>query len=488
LLKVIVFTQEQRDSEVRSAVTAARPGGPNMSRRPIRSWYWLCALIFALAAASVAPDHASAQVQQPPLGIGNTIIARQVGGVLVNVDGVLNNVDLRGRKELAELRRKALARVPVEMSGATELRMISLRALDEEVSRLLKNNQPLTDEMRYLAGLQRLQYVFVDAENHDIVLAGPAEGWKVDELGNVVGATTGQPVLQLDDLVVALRSADEARNGGISCSIDPTTDGMQRLQQYLRTKTTIGNPSQTLHEYEVSLGPQQISVTGVPASSRFASVLVAADYRMKRLAMKMDEPPVRGLPSYLDMATPGGSMTPRWWLSPNYEALYRDAEGLAWELRGIGVKCLTAEDTFNTVGQRTQTRQASPIAQRWADNMTAKYEDLAAKEPIFAELRNCIDLAVVSALILKENLTARAGCELPALLGEKRYAVAQFNVPKQVDSRATAVKKGRNWVITASGGVMIQPWELIQTAKASDKVALVRSKSVAARQHTWWWN
>ena len=91
------------------------------------------------------------------------------------------------------------------------------------------------------------------------------------------------------------------------------------------------------------------------------------------------------------------------------------------------------------------------------DNMTAKYEDLAAKEPIFAELRNCIDLAVVSALILKENLTARAGCELPALLGEKQYAVAQFNVPKQVDSKATAVKKGRNWVITASGGVMIQP-------------------------------
>ena len=58
-------------------------------------------------------------------------------------------------------------------------------------------------------------------------------------------------------------------------------------------------------------------------------------------------------------------MTPRWWLSPNYEVLYRDVEGLAWELRDIGVKCLTAEDTFNTAGQRTQTRQASPIAQRW---------------------------------------------------------------------------------------------------------------------------
>jgi hypothetical protein len=424
----------------------------------------------------------------PPLGIGNTIITRQVGGVLVNVDGVLNNVDPRGRKELAELRRKALARVPVEMSETTELRMISLRGLDEALAQLAKDKKPITDELRYLAGLQRVQYIFVDTDNRDIVLAGPAEGWKVDELGNVVGNTTGRPVLQLDDLIVALRSADEARNGGISCSIDPTPEGMQRLQQYLSTKQTIGNPGQTFREYETALGPQQITVTGVPGSSRFASVLVAADYRMKRLAMKMDQPTVKGLPSYLDMATPGGSMTPRWWLSPNYEALYRDGEGLAWELRGVGVKCLTAEDTFNAAGQRTATAQASPMAQRWADNMSAKYEELAAKEPIFAELRNCIDLAVVSALVLKENLTARAGCDLPMLIGERSYAVAEYPVPKQVDSKATAVKKGRNWVITASGGVMIQPWEMIQTAKASVQIAPVRAQAVSSRKTAWWWN
>jgi hypothetical protein len=294
--------------------------------------------------------------------------------------------------------------------------------------------------------------------------------------------------MQLDDLVVALRSADEARNGGISCSIDPTPEGMQRLQQYLRTKSTIGNPGQTLRDYERSLGPQQISVTGVPAASRFASVLVAADYRMKRLAMKMDEPPVRGLPSYLDMATPGGSMTPRWWLSPNYEALHRDPEGLAWELRGVGVQCLTAEDTFNSSGQRTNTGKGGPMAQKWADNLTARYDELAAKEPIFAELRNCIDLAVVSALIVKEDLTARAGCDLPILLGEKQFAVAEYNIPKQVESKATAVKKGRNWIITASGGVMIQPWEMIQSTTASEQVASVRSRATASRQNSWWWN
>jgi hypothetical protein len=447
----------------------------------------MCAGVAVVVSVVSLASKADAQ-GLPNLGIGNTVIARQVGGVVVSVDGVLNNVDPRARRELAELRRKALDRVPVAMSETTELRMISLRALDDAIAQLVKESRPLPDEIRYLAGLQRLQYIFVDTDNRDIVLAGPAEGWKVDDLGNVVGMTTGRPVLQLDDLVVALRSADQARNGGISCSIDPTAEGMQRLQQYLSTKRTIGNPGQTLRDYEQSLGPQQISVTGVPGSSRFASVLVAADYRMKRLAMKMDEPPVAGMPSFLDMARPGGAMTPRWWLSPDYEALHRDEEGLAWELRGVGVKCLTAEDTFDSAGDRTSTDQASPIAQKWADNMTARYEALAAKEPIFAELRNCIDLAVVSALILKEGLIGRSGCELPTLMGAEQYSVAEFSVPKQVHTKATAVKKGRNWVITASGGVMIQPWEMIQTAQASDAVGRMRGKAFEARQQSWWWN
>ena len=39
-------------------------------------------------------------------------------------------------------------------------------------------NQPLPDEVKYLAGLQRVQYVFVDPETKDVILAGPAEGWQ----------------------------------------------------------------------------------------------------------------------------------------------------------------------------------------------------------------------------------------------------------------------------------------------------------------------
>ena len=52
---------------------------------------------------------------------------------------------------------------------------------------------------------------------------------------------------------------------------------------------------------EEAVGPQTITVTGVPATSHFARVIVAADFRMKRLAMNFEPAPVDGMPSFLTM-------------------------------------------------------------------------------------------------------------------------------------------------------------------------------------------
>ena len=47
----------------------------------------------------------------------------------------------------------------------------------------------------------------------------------------------------------------------------------------------MGDPKTIEQGIESALGRQQVTVSGVPSSSHFAAVLVAADYRMKRLAM-----------------------------------------------------------------------------------------------------------------------------------------------------------------------------------------------------------
>jgi hypothetical protein len=433
----------------------------------------------ACLAVSLANSRAHAQV-----------IQQAVGGVAISTDGVLTIVKTDTLQELSKKRRAALAQLPGNMYQPAKLRMVSLRRLQETIAALQKANQPLPDEVRYLGGLERVEYVFVDPQRHDVVLAGPAEGWKVNEEGEVVGRTTGRAVLRLDDLLVALRTADQARNGGISCSIDPTPEGVARLQSYFAAKRQMGNPDQMSTEIEKTLGTQNISVSGVPGTSHFALVMVSADYRMKLLGMNLEPSPVAGMPSYLQMLSPARKIqTPRWWMAANYEPLLKDQDGLAWQLRGPGVKCMTEEDHFSQSGAREHTGKANPLAQKWADTMTAKFDELSAKDTIFGSLRNCMDLAVVASLIEQEHLADKADCRIDLLMDAKQLPVEQYQVPKQVDSRASLVKKGRDYVISASGGVQFQPWAVIQGSKVDASAAAARDKIAAAsKSNAWWWD
>ena len=191
------------------------------------------------------------------------------------------------------------------MGEAVALRKVSLRGLEAAMQESNKAGKALPDEVRFLGGLQGIRYVLVYPEQHDIVLVGPGEGWKVDARGNVIGVTTGRPVMLLDDLLVALRTARQAAQGGITCSIDPTSEGLRQLKSYVATLHTIGDrrPRRPIsgRPWAGSRSPS----AACPTSSHFARVLVAADYRMKRLAMNFEPAPIRGLPSFLTMMKAG---------------------------------------------------------------------------------------------------------------------------------------------------------------------------------------
>ena len=67
------------------------------------------------------------------------------------------------------------------------------------------------------------------------------------------------------------------------------------------------------------------------------------------------------------------------------------------------MKCLTENDVLAKDGGRDVIERgkapADKVAEKWCAAMTAHYDALAARQPVFAELVNCIDLAVVAALI-----------------------------------------------------------------------------------------
>src|SRR6185295_14471956 len=136
----------------------------------------------------------------------------------------------------------------------------------------------LSSEILYLAGLQRVECVFAYPDSHDIVLAGPAEGWTVDDRGNVVGTNSGAAVLNLVDLIAALRTKDQMLAGKtISCSIDPTPAGLKQFARLTRGNRSSPSP-ELLGRMEQAVGPQTITLSGVSPESRFAHVLLAADW------------------------------------------------------------------------------------------------------------------------------------------------------------------------------------------------------------------
>ena len=444
----------------------------------------LFAALASLAVLASTPSRAHAQ-------FGG--FQQAVGGVSIDAAGVLQNAEPDAQKQLAKLRLQALAAVPGDLKQPAELRKISLRRLEQAIGDHLREGKPLADEIRYLAGLQRVQYVFVYPEQNDVVLAGYGEGWTVNAQGFVVGATTGRPVLLLDDLLVALRTARSAARDGITCSIDPTAEGLRDLQAYLSGATALAEQQPpTLETVERKLGMQTITVRGVPADSHFARVLVAADYRMKRLGMNFEPAPVPGLPSYLAMLKGKGggpqNMLPRWWLATNYDPLLTDADGLAWELRGQGVKGMAEEDFLAADGSRQHSGKASPAVKRWADNLTARYHELAAKRSIFGQLRNCMDLAVVAALVFKENLAEKAGLSLGLLLDEVDLPCEQYAVPKQLPSKASVVESRTNYIASVSGGVAIDGWQTAERKQTSDELAPLHAQARPRDAGRWWWN
>ncbi len=415
----------------------------------------------------------------------------QVGGVLVDAHGALRLPTLADFRGLREAMQSSSTRPSSELAEATELRKISLRALEAAIQESRNAKQKLPDEIRYLAGIQRIQYVFVLPEESDIVLAGPGEGWKVDDRGNVVGAKSGLPVLRLDDLIVALRTVENARRGGLTCSIDPTEQGLKRFDEVVKSVGGRMTPG-VVSALAEAMGPQKISVTGVPATSHLARVLVAADYRMKRYAMELDKAPVAGLPSYLGMLKAKKAATsnalPRWWMACNYEPLLKSEDGLAWELRGPGVKVMSEEEVIEG-GNRKASGKSGGITQQWADAMTEKYDEVSLKDPVFGELRNVMDLCVVSALIAREDMLRRVKLELPNILSEKGgAAIPSFHAPKEVATQCSLTKSGNKFIINASGGVEINSWSVIEKFEESPDMGKLREKASGNQGKAFWWN
>ena len=104
----------------------------------------------------------------------------------------------------------------------------------------------------------------------------------------------------------------------------------------------------------------------------------------------------------------------------NYDALRATPGRDAFELRGQGVKVLSENELLTERGERIHTGESDALNRQFAQSFTEHFGELAKKYPIYAELRNVFDLALVAAVLKSQDLPGQIGWEMSHLLQQSQ--------------------------------------------------------------------
>jgi hypothetical protein len=438
-------------------------------------------------------------------------------GVMIDAAGTLQLLKSTAPAPELAARRGAAPPIAAAKSGdarrTSQLRFVSLPRLEREIIRRQDAHEKFDPALLTLAGLQRVEYIFVypgednsksgDAMPGDLVLAGPAGDWRVDPFGRIVSAESGEPIVRLDDFLTLFRRAQQSKSTFFGCAINPRQAALAATQAYLdKTAARPIEPSRRkawLKQLRETLGRQDVEIFGIDPTSRVARVLVEADVHMKLIGMGLEDG-VPGVESYLASVKasgqpPAAMSVLRWWFALRYAAIRTSPAGDAYELVGDGACVLSENEALAAQGQRVHTGQSDPLNQQFADSFTAHFAALADKYPIYGELRTIFDLSLAVALIDADKLAERAHWKPTRLLDNEKLRLPRGPAPREVDTVANCVVVNRRQIIAGvSGGVMVDAEKTLanRTAETSTTLSTVRGAAPAAiaadDSIRWWWD
>ena len=464
----------------------------------VRNWTMFSKFLFVCVCALVLSAPTTVMAQDDEDGT-------QIGGVLISAEGLLARRALPANAQRLNAERFNAAKVALneDLQKVSKLRKVSLNRLEAEVAKMIDAGKEVPADVRYLAGLTKITHVFFYPETKDIVIAGPAEGFFFNAENFVVGMESGRATLKLEDLVVALRAfaPDSRKPTLITCSIDPTQEGLVRFQNVVKQWVKSGQfrpgmENQAVQSYIDALGLQTVTVKGVSPKTDFARILVEADYRMKLIGLDLERPAVKGITSFVAKANPsrGGNAIQRWFFKPDYDCVTINNDETVMEIRGDGVLLVGEDETTTADGKRKGTGKSSKASRTFTSSFTKTYSKLAERTPIWAELRNVIDLSVSAAFIQKMDLYNKADWSLGVFGDETRFPVENYSAATQVAPIANAYWKNNKFMSPIAGGVAIQA----KYALNSDRVTLDKDGKLnevrdnidlsGLKAGQWWWD
>jgi hypothetical protein len=222
-------------------------------------------------------------------------------------------------------------------------------------------------------------------------------------------------------------------------------------------------------------------------------VLVEADYRMKCTAIGLEPPPVPMTTYAAALRSPPANNLQRWWFTPNYDCVRISDDGLAMEMAGQGVQLQTEDRVIGKRGELApSSRPTHPAAAAFAKSFTEKFPAISAASPVYAELRNLIDLAIAAAWLRKQDAEELTGWPADLLRDETQLKTETLAVPKKVSCVANGFWSGNRLLVPAGGGVSISPDEALDKGHLlpNDQALAARRVEVSRKipAERWWWD
>jgi hypothetical protein len=414
------------------------------------------------------------------------VVQSVVGGVYIG-DGVLRTATRLENDKLLQDTARIIGKIPDGLNQESPYRKISLKMINAEIERYISESHVFTPELCYLGGLTSIKYVVADPENNDVFIIGQAEPWRSDDMWNVVGKNSGKAIMLLQDLITLFRAWDTERPMVITCSIDPTPEALVKVQQILQTPVRQGEERARAYSLEQANGNHVLTIKGVPDTSRFATVLAAADFKLKQIGLGHEKAPKNLVPSYvslLNSRSRHASSMPRFWFAPEYDSIQYDSKEQIWDIGGLKVKTMSEAGFLDArSGKPVSAGHIDATAERWCELMNKNFDKLSAVEPVFSDMKNCMDLAMAVAVIHREHLLEKANCKITAFSQEQRLHLPVYPVPKYVPAKSII---NRN--VIACGGVEINPFNKLNEKKLNASLDVLEKPLAAPTGNTWYAN
>ena len=153
-----------------------------------------------------------------------------------------------------------------------------------------------------------------------------------------------------------------------------------------------------------------------------------------------------------------------------------------------------SDEVVETDGSRQGVAQADRASRVFTQSFTRMYRRMAQKSPIWAQLRNLIDLSVAAAFIRDQGFYEMADWTMPIFSDEGAYPVQTYHTPVRVETAVNVRWKGNTLMTPVGGGVRIEATEALRGVNLkSDEKGSVKQAHAAVQpgevdHDRWWWD